>query len=172
MILWGPPGVGKTTLGATIFQRLATQPIFWYTFRPLLNDRVPSLLFALSHFLHQQGASNLWQLLLAAGGAIDDYQLALALLREDLATLQPHSPVLCFDEVDCLPASPYATAPVIRKFARVGTAALDWPASALRSRSLLDTCRLDRTPNSGALPTDPERADARRGAASLSTHRR
>lgn len=98
----GPGGAGKTSLGATIFQRLTARPTFWYTFRPTLNDRTASLLFALGHFLHQQGASHLWQLLLAAGGAIEDYNLALALLREDLTALQPHTPLLCFDEVDCL----------------------------------------------------------------------
>lgn len=100
----GPGGAGKSSLGATIFQRLSDRPTFWYTFRPTLNDRAASLLFALGHFLHQHGASHLWQLLLAAGGVIEDYNLALALLREDLTALQPHRPLLCFDEVDCLAA--------------------------------------------------------------------
>jgi tetratricopeptide (TPR) repeat protein len=100
----GPGGIGKTTLGATIFQRVTNQPVFWYTVRPMLNDRVTSLLFALGHFLHQQGSSNLWQFLLATGGAVGDTNLALALLREDFAALQPQVPVLCFDEVDCLVA--------------------------------------------------------------------
>lgn len=100
--LHGPGGVGKTTLGTAIFHRFVRQPIFWYTFRTTLNDRVSSLLFALGHFLYQQGASNLWQFLVVAGGAITDYNLALALLREDLAALQPNAPLLCFDELDCL----------------------------------------------------------------------
>lgn len=103
--LHGPGGVGKTSLGATLLHRLADRPVFWYTFRPMLNDRINSLLFALGHFLHQSGTSHLWQLLVAAGGAVYDWNVALALLREDLAVLQPQHPVLCFDELDCLAAS-------------------------------------------------------------------
>lgn len=103
--LHGPGGVGKSTLGAALFHQVESQPAFWYTFRPTLNDRTSSLLFALGHFFHQRGTSNLWQYLLVTGGTIGDYNLALSLVREDLAALQPHVPLLCFDELDWLAAA-------------------------------------------------------------------
>lgn len=98
----GAGGLGKTTLGAAIFNQLAGQPIFWFTVRPTFNDRLGSLLFALGHFLYAQGVTNLWQLVVAAGGFIEDANLALSLLRQDLAMLQTRPPVLCFDEFDRL----------------------------------------------------------------------
>jgi len=101
----GAGGMGKTTLGAALFHELTEQPAFWFTVRPTFNDRLGSLLFALGHFLYAQGAANLWQLVVAAGGFIEDANLALSLLRQDLATLQAHPPVLCFDEFDRLYSS-------------------------------------------------------------------
>ncbi|MEZ4733379.1 MAG: tetratricopeptide repeat protein [Caldilineaceae bacterium] len=98
----GAGGIGKTTLGAALFHGLTEQPTFWFTVRPTFNDRLGSVLFALGHFLYEQGATNLWQLVVAAGGFIEDANLALSLLRQDLATLRTHPPVLCFDEFDRL----------------------------------------------------------------------
>lgn len=101
--LSGPGGVGKTALGAELFNRLAEeQPVFWYTMRPTFNDRLNSLLFALGHFLQSNGATNLWQLLVAAGGSVQDNHLALAMIRQDLQELQPRLPLLCFDELDLI----------------------------------------------------------------------
>ena len=98
----GPGGMGKTTLGAAIFNHFTDQPAFWFTVRPTFNDRLGSLLFALGHFLYAQGATNLWQLVVAAGGFIEDANLALSLLRQDLATLRANLPVICLDEFDRL----------------------------------------------------------------------
>lgn len=101
--LTGPGGVGKTALGATIAERRPLR--FWYTFRPGLNDQLASLLFALGSFLHQNGASALWQQLIAERGRIAEGSLVLGLILSDLAEL-PTPPLLCFDEIDTLrPAS-------------------------------------------------------------------
>lgn len=98
----GPGGMGKTSLGSTICTHFADRPTFWFTVRPTFNDRLGSLLFALGHFLFEQGATHLWQLVVAAGGFIEDANLALSLLRQDLALLQKQPPLLCFDEFDRL----------------------------------------------------------------------
>lgn len=101
----GPGGVGKSTVGAAIVQHFADRPRFWFTIRPTLNDRLSSLLFALGHFLYSLGASQLWQLMVATGGVLADYNVALALVRQDLAHLQGNLPLLCFDEIDQLDVS-------------------------------------------------------------------
>ncbi|MEZ4865832.1 MAG: hypothetical protein R3C14_31250 [Caldilineaceae bacterium] len=99
--LTGPGGVGKSSLGAAITERWRAPAVFWFTFRPSFNDQLDSLLFALGHFLHEHGASTLWQQLIANGGRLQDSNLALGLARSDLAAL-PHQPLLCFDELDFL----------------------------------------------------------------------
>lgn len=98
----GAGGVGKTTLGAALTATIPLRATFWFTLRPTLNDHLTSLLFALGHFLHTHGASNLWQYLVASGGKQDDGHVALALVREDLTSLHPYAPLLCFDEFDRL----------------------------------------------------------------------
>jgi tetratricopeptide (TPR) repeat protein len=96
----GPGGVGKTALGALLYRQASgVRPTFWYTLRVNLTDRLTSLLFALGHFLHTHGASHLWQLLLTAGGRVDDAHLALAMVRQDWAMVQP---LICLDEMDIL----------------------------------------------------------------------
>lgn len=99
--LTGAGGTGKTTLGSVIAQNWQPDQVFWFTIRPTLNDTLHSLLYALGHFLHKQGASSLWQLLLAEGGKLDDPNVAISLVRHDLADL-PQSPLICFDELDQL----------------------------------------------------------------------
>ena len=101
--LYGAGGMGKTSLGMTLAAN-SLQPTFWFTVRPSLNDQLSSLLFSLGHFLHQQGASNLWKLLLAGGEKATELHLALGLVREDLHRLQRRNlrPLLCFDELDRL----------------------------------------------------------------------
>jgi hypothetical protein len=98
--LTGPGGVGKSSLAAVLTDAWRSPAVFWYTFRPSLNDQLDSLLFALGHFLHRQGASTLWHQLVADGGRIKDPSLAVGLARSDLATL--NHPLLCFDELDFL----------------------------------------------------------------------
>lgn len=100
----GMGGIGKTTLATAIAHNWSTEAIFWYTIRPTLNDQLSSLLFSLAHFLHEQGTSNLWQLLVAQKGKVEQFNLVLALVREDLAALQQQdlSALLCFDELDRL----------------------------------------------------------------------
>lgn len=99
----GPGGVGKTALSAELFTMLAAdRPVFWYTIRLTFNDRLNSLLFALGHFLQSQGVTNLWQLLVASGGLVQDNNLALAMIRQDLEEMQPRLPLLCIDELDLI----------------------------------------------------------------------
>lgn len=98
----GAGGIGKSSLGAQVVAAVDGKAIFWFTVRPTLNDHLGSLLFALGHFLHQQGASQLWQYLLASGGKQEEWHLALSLVREDLASLAANPPVLCFDELERL----------------------------------------------------------------------
>ncbi len=103
--LSGPGGVGKTTLGSVIAADWPADAVFWYTIRPTLTDHLNSLLYSLGCFLHRQGASNLWQMLAAESGVGDNVNLALGLVREDLAKLQAARaapPLLCFDELDRL----------------------------------------------------------------------
>ncbi|GAB4125503.1 MAG: hypothetical protein Fur005_46920 [Roseiflexaceae bacterium] len=96
--LTGTSGIGKTSLAAAVAQQWPAADRFWYTIRAALNDQLESLLFALGHFLHQRGASTLWQQLLVdrtriAGG------VALGLALADLAALD--TPILiCIDEID------------------------------------------------------------------------
>jgi tetratricopeptide (TPR) repeat protein len=100
--LSGAGGVGKTSIGARAIERLSDHPIFWYTLRPGFNDGASSLLFALSAFLHEHGAPNLWQYLIATNGIVGDLNLAAGLLRQDLATLDACRPILCFDDLEQL----------------------------------------------------------------------
>ncbi|MEZ4726393.1 MAG: tetratricopeptide repeat protein [Caldilineaceae bacterium] len=99
--LCGVSGIGKTTVGVALAERWPTPAVFWFTIRFTLNDQLTSLVFALGHFLHQQGASRLWLQLVAHGGIVKDANLALELTRADLADLAA-PPLLCFDEVDLL----------------------------------------------------------------------
>lgn len=99
--LTGPGGVGKTSVATAITEQWHSPAVFWFTLRPTFNDQLDSLLFALGHFLHEQGASTLWHQLVADGGRLKDVNLALGLARSDLAALT-HQPLLCFDELDFL----------------------------------------------------------------------
>lgn len=108
MSICGAGGVGKSALAATVVRRVE-RPIFWYTVRPTLNDHLASLLFAVGHFLQRHGVSQLWQLVLASGGTLDNYELALGALREDLATFPEPQPLFCFDELELLQHNPGAT---------------------------------------------------------------
>ncbi|UCG22601.1 MAG: tetratricopeptide repeat protein [Chloroflexota bacterium] len=101
----GMGGVGKTSLGAAVAEQWSAQPVFWFTFRPTFNDQLSSLLFSLGNYLHLRGASGLWLQLVADKGKVENYDLALALLRGDLHAL-PQAPLLCFDETDHLQEDP------------------------------------------------------------------
>ncbi len=97
----GPSGIGKTSLAASVATSLSPRPLFWHTFHLGINDNVASLLFALAHFLHLQGAPDLWLQLVADNGKINP-QAALGMLRYDLERMASREPILCFDEVDLL----------------------------------------------------------------------
>jgi tetratricopeptide (TPR) repeat protein len=98
--LSGMSGIGKTSLGTAVRQAWRSDAVFWYTFRPGLNDDLTSLLFSLGHFLHQWGRSSLWLQLTAKGGQLDDLNQAVSFLSDDLSEAGPL--LLCFDEVDLL----------------------------------------------------------------------
>ncbi len=99
--LSGMGGSGKTTLAAAVAQAWP-HAVFWYTLRPAFNDQLDGLIFSLAAFLHQNGASQLWQQLVADGSVLTNYALILALIRQDLAHIPP--PLFCFDEIDVLHA--------------------------------------------------------------------
>lgn len=99
--LSGMGGSGKTTLAAAIAQEWP-QAVFWYTLRPAFNDLLDGLIFSLATFLHQNGASQLWQQLVADGSILSNYDLILAMIRQSLSDIP--SPLLCFDEIDLLHA--------------------------------------------------------------------
>ena len=98
--LTGSGGVGKTAVAAQIAATQKTA-VFWFTFRPTLNDQLHSLLFSLGYFLHKHGASRLWLQLIADNSQIDNPNLAVELIRGDLHSLSP-KPLICLDEVEHL----------------------------------------------------------------------
>ncbi len=108
--LSGMGGVGKTALATAVAHAWPTQPVFWFTIRPSFNDHLECLLFSLAYFLHRQGASGLWQQLIADGGQVSNYDLALSLARGDMQNL-PHTPLLCLDEIDALYTDAEITTP-------------------------------------------------------------
>ena len=100
--LSGIGGIGKTSLGIQIRESWPQKSVFWYTFRPGLNDYLTSILFALGHFLQKFGRTNLWSHLMANEGIIKNVQQAIGFLRADLQFDGGSSLLLCFDEVDLL----------------------------------------------------------------------
>ncbi len=170
--LTGPGGVGKSSLAAAVADAWNSPAIFWYTFRPTFNDQLESLLFALGHFLHRQGASTLWHQLVADGGRIKDGTLALGLARSDLGVLS-RKPLLCFDELDFLRPLTQAEARPnhvqLLEFLdslRGHTAQLligqraFWESDAIYPVEALDTAQLDRLLAERAVPHSQADADA------------
>ncbi|MFN8490829.1 MAG: hypothetical protein U0350_24770 [Caldilineaceae bacterium] len=100
--LSGASGVGKSTLAAALRTQMTEFTHFGFTIRPGLNDTFSSLLFAIGHFFHSQGAPNLWGYLIANQGNSAERNLALSLLRADLAQLNRTTLIFWFDEVDLL----------------------------------------------------------------------
>lgn len=100
--LSGMGGIGKTTLATAVSQSWASESVFWYTFRPGLNDDLPSLLFAFAHFLHGWDCNNLWLQMVTQKGAIQNVQQALGFLQEDIVRSGAPPFLFCFDEVDLL----------------------------------------------------------------------
>lgn len=96
----GAGGMGKSTLGANLAAAAHFTAVFWYTLRSGFNDNLQSLLFALAHFLYEQGASALWRQL--AIGQLHERHLILGLLQKDLQTLNQQPLLLCFDEMEIL----------------------------------------------------------------------
>lgn len=97
----GTGGVGKTTVGAALIDKWPGD-VFWYTFRPGLNDDFGSLLFSLGHFTHEAGAPTLWAQLKAGEGRLDGIGELIGMLTMDLEAIAGRQPLLCFDEVDLL----------------------------------------------------------------------
>ena len=103
--LSGMGGVGKTAAGIHIQQHWQSDAIFWYTFRPGLNDDLYSVLFALAHFFRQLGHAELWRYLLAHQEQALDHHHAIGFLRADIQASRVVKPLHCFDEVDILQTS-------------------------------------------------------------------
>ena len=109
--LTGASGVGKTLTASVLAREWTKNRAFWYSFVVGLNDRIENVLFALAHFFHSLGASNLLTQIVADRGAINT-DLAISLVRTDLnllcETILPGEnnecrPILfCFDEIDVL----------------------------------------------------------------------
>jgi tetratricopeptide (TPR) repeat protein len=100
--LSGMGGIGKTTLATAVSESWASEAVFWYTFRPGLNDDLNSLLFAFGHFLHGWDCNNLWLQMIVQEGALQDVQQALGFLQEDISRPGASPFLFCFDEVDLL----------------------------------------------------------------------
>ncbi|MEM7133910.1 MAG: tetratricopeptide repeat protein [Chloroflexota bacterium] len=99
--IYGPSGIGKSTLGAALASTYAPQTTFWFTFRQGLNDNLKSFQFALGYFLNHHGSSSLWRQLITDEKI--DAEMALGLIRHDLQQIQAQKKILlCFDEVDLL----------------------------------------------------------------------
>lgn len=100
--LSGASGMGKTSAGMAIATHWEEGDPFWFTIRAGFNDQVQALLMALGYFLHEQGSSGLWRQVVAGKGQVENLNLAVALIQNDLAQLQPRRPLLCFDDIDRL----------------------------------------------------------------------
>jgi tetratricopeptide (TPR) repeat protein len=102
----GGGGVGKTALGAFLANEWESQPAYWFTFRPGLNDQLISLFFSMGYFWHLQGASTLWLQLLASAasetGRTAGNETFLALVRHSLMNSKATPQLFCFDDVDLL----------------------------------------------------------------------
>ena len=103
----GFSGIGKTTFASAVAQEWARDngDVYWFTFRPGLNDDLHSLIFTLAHFLSQRGCANLWLQLNANQGQIDGIEQALGFLREDFECASDQNILFCFDEIDLLHTS-------------------------------------------------------------------
>jgi MalT-like TPR region len=98
----GASGLGKTSLAVNAGKQWPGG-VFWYTFRTDVTDNAQHLIFSLALFMHQQGASGLWNYLLAKpqDGTPGN---AMAMIRHGLETLRV-PPLFCFDEADLLLSS-------------------------------------------------------------------
>lgn len=97
----GQGGVGKTTVGAAI---TADWPgkVFWYTFRPGLNDDLNGLLFSLGHFTRDAGVPTFWAQLTAGEARSAPLAQMVGMLRMDLEAIAHLQPLICIDEMDLL----------------------------------------------------------------------
>lgn len=111
LAITGAGGIGKSTFGTVLARRFAPSNVFWFTFRPQLNDQLYSVLFALAYFLSKRGAATLWRHLLDDIADNDKkerlhQEKMMSILRDDLRHLKTKEEstdfVLCFDEVDLL----------------------------------------------------------------------
>ena len=103
----GMGGIGKTTLGKMVGNQWLPRPVFWYTFRPKVNDNLYTLYASLAHFLQKSlpAGSLFWQQMQAQqieSADLTAHKMLEGLLFHDLQQLQFDQPLFCFDEVDVL----------------------------------------------------------------------
>lgn len=106
--LFGMSGIGKTSVAAAVCQRWVGGSSFWYTLRQHLNDHLDRFLFAMAFFLHQRGAYDLWQQIIADKGRIANPKMAESLAIHALKNLNPR-PLLVIDDADLLHPSMFET---------------------------------------------------------------
>jgi tetratricopeptide (TPR) repeat protein len=103
LTLYGPPGIGKTQIGAHIASQWKEQPVFWFTFHKGINVHPQILMIHIAQYLYKFGQHLLWLSLFSQPSSNFNFQRALGLLESELWQLASRLDVLfCFDNVDLL----------------------------------------------------------------------
>jgi len=98
-VVEGPPGVGKTALGAALAHRRTDRDrVFWYTFRPGLNDDATSVVQALASFLAQPGDADT--------PVVSDARSLGPLVAQLLPRLHRQATWLCLDDAHVVDDDP------------------------------------------------------------------
>jgi len=96
----GAAGVGKSTYASTLANTLAPEALFWFTFRPSLNDHLNNIIVSLAYFLHKRGISTVWIQIVSDNHQVSES--ALNLLTHELENRPDNDFILIFDEIDLL----------------------------------------------------------------------
>ncbi len=101
VVLTGPSGIGKTSVGLALAERWGRGETLNLTIRPGLNDSLNSLAFSIGYFLRSLGAETTWRQIVADNGQIKNEAAIIGLIRHDLESFS-RRPLLCLDEVGLL----------------------------------------------------------------------